>query len=104
MDADKLVDALAGVIMAPVRHPGLYDLAHPMYLRELRVHQTDSGLGVDVDKFGYSRYKRNRRYQKPTPPPTVNTTAIRSALNDVLPDGIRVTAVIDCGTYVTILF
>lgn len=104
MDATKIMDALAGVIMAPVRHPGLYGLDRPMYRKELRLHLTETGVAVEVDKFGYARYKRNRRYQKSTPPPPADTNTIRAALNEALPDDIRVSAVEDNGNYITIHF
>ena len=76
LNAEQAKDALAEVLMATVRHPGLYELDRPMFRKELRQHLTENGdVAVEVDKFGYSRYKRNRRYQKSTPPPPVNTKA-----------------------------
>lgn len=102
MSEHAIVTALSGVLTAPVRHPAFYQLSRPLYLRELRVHKTDKSFVVDVDKYGFPRYKRNRRYQSPDPPPAVDTDAIRTALNALLPDTISVTAVSDNGTYISI--
>ena len=97
-------DALVGVLTAPARHPGLYGLARPLYRRELRVREAEGGVTAEIDKVGYPRYKRSRRYRNPAPPPAINTASILSALNAVLPGNITATSIEDNGTYITIHF
>lgn len=102
MSEGAIITALAEVLTAPARHPAFFNLSRPLYPRELRVYQTGTSFVVEVDKYGFSRYKRNRRYKSPNPPPTVDTKAIQTALNVLLPDSIFVAAVTDNGTFIKI--
>lgn len=98
----EIVTALFGVLTAPERPAPLYPLSRPLYFRELRVHRSDEGFSVEVDKYGFQRYKRSRRYQSINPPPAVDTDAIRASLNALLPDSIFVTGVFDLKTHIEI--
>lgn len=96
MEITGIMAALVDALNGPTRPTALFPLARVKYpRRELAPRLlADGSLTVTLALYGWE-YKH--RGPRPKPPP-VDTAAIQTAFNAVLPDGCRVSAVQYTGT------
>lgn len=102
MTDNHLIAALAGALNGSLRARAFAGLAYVKYPpRELAPRRLSDGtLAVRIARYGYE-YK----HRGPKPPIyPINTAAVHNALAPVMPEGVTIQNVVDCGRYITITF
>ena len=101
MGMEYIIAALVEAINAPTRAPALSALAWVRYpTRELRPIMADDGtLSVTLALWGWE-YKH--KGPRPPVPPPVDVAAVLAALSAVMPEGVKIRTVENCGTYIKI--
>ena len=102
MEAQKIIAALVEAINAPTRAPALSALAWVRYpMRELQPIMADDGtLAVTLALRGWE-YKH--KGPRPPVPPPVDVAAVHAALSAVMPDGVKIHTVENCGTEIKLI-
>lgn len=101
MDTKKIVAALGDALNSSPRPPALAALARVKYpMRELRPMMEANGtLTVALSIYGWE-YKH--KGPRPPAPPPVNVGAVCDALSGAMPQGVKIKAAENCGTYIKI--
>lgn len=101
MDTKKIVAALGDALNSSPRPPALAALARVKYpMRELRPMMEANGtLTVALSIYGWE-YKH--KGPRPPAPPPVNVGAVCDALSGAMPQGVKIKAAENCGTYILI--
>lgn len=102
MKKQRIIAALVEAINAPTRAPALSALAWVRYpTRELRPIMADDGtLSVTLALRGWE-YKH--RGPRPPVPPPVDVDAVHAALSAVMPEGVTIRTVENCGTEIKLI-
>lgn len=101
MDAKKICAALGDALNSSPRPPALAALARVKYpMRELRPTMEHGGrLSISIALYGWE-YKH--KGPRPPAPPPVNVGAVCDALSGAMPQGVKIKAAENCGTYILI--
>jgi len=99
---EEISAALGDAINSAPRAPALAGLARLKYPgRELCVRRLYGGtISARLAKWGWE-YKHRGPRPKSTPP--INTAAVRAALSSVMPPGVTIRSVEDCGKYLRLI-
>lgn len=103
MTEEKLIAALAGALNGSPRARALAGLAYVKYPpRELAPRRLSDGtLAVNVARWGWE-YKH--RGPKPKVVVPIDPVAVREALAPIMPEGVTIHKVVDCGHFISLIF
>lgn len=101
MDTQRICAALGDALNSSPRPPALAALARVKYpMRELRpTMEADGSLSVALALYGFE-YKH--RGPRPIVPSPVDVDAICDILSGAMPQGVKIKAAENCGTYILI--
>lgn len=95
---NQIITALGDALNSSPRPPALSGLVCPRYYKAFFLKYLGDGeFTARLYKYGWEYKHRGPRPEKPYP---CDPAAVRDALNAVLPDGVKVKAVEDCGTHI----
>lgn len=99
---EKLISALAGALNSSPRARGLAGLAYIKYPpRELALRPLSDGtFAVNVARWGWEYKHRGPRPKVVVP---IDLIAVREALAPIMPEGVTIQNVVDCGKYILVI-
>lgn len=102
MDTQRICAALGDALNSSPRPPALAALARVKYpMRELRpMMEADETMSISIALYGWE-YKH--RGPRPPAPPPVNVGSVCDALSGAMPQGVKIKAAENCGTYIKII-